>query len=122
MLVTYTATRQYVLKTPHSSILTNSAARENDIIIGSPSYLNRRLDFPEVDTAEQGVAWLKVTPEMGIGLCGIVLGGVVGGLSGLLGLLDHRIIICSDEFMGDLNGSLHDDVLLVIVFVLCELS
>ena len=81
--------------------------------------MNRRLDFPEVDTAEQGVAWLKETPEMGVGDCGTGLGGVVGGLSGLLGLLDHRIIVGSDEFMGDLNGSLHDcDLVRAIVIVL----
>jgi hypothetical protein len=90
--------------------LTNSPAREDDFVIRSPSYVNRRLNFPEIDATEQGVARLKVAKEMAVGVCGIWLRRVLGGLGGLLRLLDHRII-SGHDFMGNLDGWLHHVVM-----------
>ena len=70
-------------------VLTNPPTRENDVVIEGPSYLNRRLDFPEIDATEHAAAWLKETPEVAIGVCSIGLGGVFGGLGSLLCLLDY---------------------------------
>lgn len=51
-----------------------------------------RLDFEEVDAFQQGTARLEESPKMTVGVSGCLGARVLGGLSGLLGLLFHDFV------------------------------